>query len=93
LPSGVLLSTFGFHAVFGGVAVAVDYTSPGVYIKAVKTNYRHAATGVKMELNGADQHIKSMMLTYPTIFRSRLAALQQLFMTNGNGCPPHWAKE
>lgn len=41
--------------------------------------------GAEMELNGVDQQIKSMMLTYPTLFRCRLAALKQLFMTNGNG--------
>ncbi|EMO9521345.1 hypothetical protein RJ634_003892 [Pseudomonas aeruginosa] len=41
--------------------------------------------GADVVLSKVDQHIKSMMLTYPTLFRSRLAALQHLFMTNGNG--------
>ncbi|MGG2576117.1 hypothetical protein ACQYZY_28820 [Pseudomonas aeruginosa] len=39
----------------------------------------------QVELNEVDQHIKAMMLTYPTLFRSRFSALQHLFMSNGTG--------
>lgn len=39
----------------------------------------------QVELNEVDQHIKAMMLNYPTLFRSRLSALQHLFMSNGTG--------
>lgn len=38
-----------------------------------------------VKLGKVDQHIKSMMLTYPTLFKSRFAAMKQLFMSNGNG--------
>lgn len=38
-----------------------------------------------IDLNEVDQLIKSMMLTYPTLFPSRFEALKHLFMTGGNG--------
>lgn len=38
-----------------------------------------------IKLNKVDEHIKAMMLMYPSIIPSRFAALQQLFLSNGNG--------
>lgn len=38
-----------------------------------------------IKLNKVDAYIKSSMLNYPTLFKSRLSVLVQLFLTNGNG--------
>ena len=37
------------------------------------------------KLNKVDQHIKSLMLTYPGLFKCRMDVLKHLFMVNGNG--------
>lgn len=36
-------------------------------------------------MNKVDQHIKRMMLQYPSLFPNRISCLKQLFLTNGNG--------
>lgn len=36
-------------------------------------------------MNKVDQHIKQMMLQYPSIYPNRLACIRQLFLVNGNG--------
>lgn len=36
-------------------------------------------------MNKVDQHIKRMMLQYPSLFPNRIKCLRQLFLVNGNG--------
>jgi hypothetical protein len=40
---------------------------------------------MKIKLNKVDRHIKTMMMTYPAIYPSRIAVLQHIFLVNGNG--------
>lgn len=40
---------------------------------------------VKIELNKVDQHIKDVLLTYPTLYNSRFSVLNSIFMRMGNG--------